>query len=324
MITTIRMKKETAIPELKKRISLEDDAPISFEPRELVSFALPHLHPHFDSFFWDSSVYQRVYPNVLLWKVGEEGYLARYFHLHPFMVFPKSKDAKPVDAIDGTFLNQACPDLNDYYVVEDSDEMCSTELSATGQFGYLPPGRFNTIETACWLKRNAEPQHWHLFSKKLRVHSQPLSEKWTAVEAASDAIFDELRNCLKDPSLFVHFHTIFREAANLLLGRLWNEGMRRLAFFGIGSLTEMMMPSVKAVGFEIAGLFDSNPDKHGKDFLGHEIKNPSEITRTPCDAILITAVVPKFILEIRDFIQTNNPGKNIAVIAASEELCEYL
>ena len=134
----VRLNQEAVTPVLRKDYLSPDGVRLTVSPRELVRLAMANLHGLSEMHFFDAPDID-LSPSALYWKVNSEGLVARCFHLHPMLVYPRISDAAFSTTIDDDFLRMACPDPADEYVVTNSDVFCACELSSTArevsQFG---------------------------------------------------------------------------------------------------------------------------------------------------------------------------------------------
>ncbi len=130
---------------------------------------------------------------ALYWRVGEEGLLAHCFHLHPILVYPRVKNAPFTKTIDGDYLEAACPDPADTYIITDSDEFSAWELSDVER-------RVKTISRAQplrdvvkWIREQTTPRHRILVKSTIRIHTGPADEgAWRQTEREADGAIGKL------------------------------------------------------------------------------------------------------------------------------------
>ena len=72
--------------------------------------------------------------SFMFWPVMDEGFLMRCFHLHPVLINPRGNFPDFSFTIDGSaFVQQACPDLNDLHIVDDSDDVMYFSIAPSSQ-----------------------------------------------------------------------------------------------------------------------------------------------------------------------------------------------
>lgn len=224
MVAGIRVVKETFVPTLLQQFRSKSDFSISISSRELVKIALDHLHPVTKSLFWNSKEFSG-WPSHLYWDVNQEGLLARCFHLHPLVVNPSRRGLSFSSTIDADYFSLACPDLNDLYVVVDSDEMVCCEISSLAQSaGTIAPNGSSVIQVARWARHQTNQHHREFVRHRIRFHFKEISEDWQQVERSSDRVVDatcrllkmmnRVRNYCKTRSycrwIWVHLRSIIR------------------------------------------------------------------------------------------------------------------
>lgn len=198
MLSSMRVTKETFLPEFHKLFNPNGNSTvISASPRQLVSLFLKHLHPCTKSLFWESKGSKSAWPSIILWDLGEEGVLVRQFHLHPLMVIPSRKDLLPSPTIDGEYISLVCENLDNVYVVEDSDDLYYCEISNRNVYPehILKEGIADVKAVATWMKYLTDPLHRHCFKNfRLKHHVGDISPLWEKVQRESDEVVNEITN----------------------------------------------------------------------------------------------------------------------------------
>jgi hypothetical protein len=189
MVSGLRLTTETAMPTLRAlRLPETYGSAEVLQPRNLMKFALENFHPEVARYCFDSSNFTQ-WPLVNLWRVGNEGFLDRSFHLHP-LVFdmrsykPEAMSIFDYDTIDGAFAFHAFPDRKKIYVETDSDAMLVFSFSSATEC--IEPMKENRAsiellrQTAYMFNVNA--LHRSFFDHAIKLHTGDLNEKWAAVE----------------------------------------------------------------------------------------------------------------------------------------------
>lgn len=199
---SVRLLKETFIPELKKQFSRNDSLqPIT--PRQLVKLGLSHLHPVTLSQIWGDDETHGTNFGHLIWKVNDEGLVIRQFHLFPLLVKPLVKEAVPTRSTDADYPLKACSNLDDVYVVQDSDEILFLDFTSLSQVTELiVHGDHNFIQSednaAKWASENTHIMHRQFVKKKIRFHWAKCSDKWRGTEERSDAVVQAILSRIED------------------------------------------------------------------------------------------------------------------------------
>lgn len=219
MASSYRMTKETYVPAMLEKFPRQKDGSIVVPKRDCVALSLNNLHPISEAFLWDSDNYHR-HPAHLYWPVkgtaepNAEGLLCRCFHIHPLMMWPQRKDVTPPSTIDGKFIAEACPNYDDIYVVEDSDDIFIPEITSLSDHGLmkalLPNGskvmqflqinsrldnalQMKTLVMANWAQRATDKYHRRYIGYKVRNHTGHMTPAlWAKAERESDEVVSQI------------------------------------------------------------------------------------------------------------------------------------
>jgi len=126
---------------------------------------MQHLHPITEAAFWGQPYFGKV-PASIYWKIGDQGMLARNFHMHPLLVDPATvpdsyfgrKQMATID--DDLLLSMGCG-VDDIHIVTDSDSVLLFELSdETKLTGLTNRKKFATREDVVrWARKWTNPLH---------------------------------------------------------------------------------------------------------------------------------------------------------------------
>lgn len=198
--TDLRVSRETFVEEFLQKFPPQGNEIISVSSRELVKLSLEHLHPFAQASCWESSTSNR-WPSQINWRVNSRGLVARCFHIHPLMINPSRKDILPSITYDADYMIQACPNLNEFYIVEDSDEATCASITSMTDPGLasqiLPDRRSSEIGVAAWASLNVSSHHCYFFNHKLRIHADEVSVEWETVEKQADRIAGQINLWIK-------------------------------------------------------------------------------------------------------------------------------
>jgi hypothetical protein len=187
-VVGLRLMKEDVVPLLMERHRSADGLGLDVSPRDLMAIALKYLHPITMMHLHDAPNYD-IMPQEVFWRVGNEGIVARCFHIHPILVYPRVRNAPFTTTVDDDYLRAACPDAADEYVVADSDEFCLCELSAVHHGTTGLPRTDSNGNIAHWAWANARPHHFEHFCRRILLHAGRKSEDaWQAACARSDEV----------------------------------------------------------------------------------------------------------------------------------------
>lgn len=167
-------------------------AEVAIPCRELVRSGLDNLHPISNGHLVENGrvrAFQHLYH-----RIGSRGLLARGFHLHPLLVWPRNPEATIRNTLDDEYIERACPDPADWFIATDSDEMCVFEFSErchkTAMVAEKPLG---DRELANFLHKCTTDAHRRHVLSRVRVHTGEVTEaEWAAVEPDSDALVENM------------------------------------------------------------------------------------------------------------------------------------
>lgn len=87
----------------------------------------------------------------------------------------------------------------------------------------------------------------------------------------------------------VRLYTTIKDYVLDQISPLKGEGKMRLALFGAAETCEVVLSALRNTDFQVVGLLDNDPDKHGKFFNGYVISPPHVLDQMVCDAVVITS-----------------------------------
>lgn len=196
-----RLNSDSFVPAAIEQFRSEDKSLIDVPSRPLCALGLKHLHRSTREFFWRADTGASLNPVGLVWEVAGEGLLAHFFHLHPLLVYSRNKFASFEGTIDNELALAACPDPNDYHVVEDSDEFLIFELSKPSHLIIGLYRKESVIDVCAWALGGANATHRWLARHPLRLHRCDVdSRKWGPVEQEARRVVEK---ALVEPGVFL-------------------------------------------------------------------------------------------------------------------------
>lgn len=184
-VTGIRTKKHGVTVDLKRSF-LAPDGTIIIQPRDLVRVGLENLHANGRASFFSEGEGPLI-PANLYWRAGNGGFVARCFHLHPIVVRPQQNNVVFRGTVDDDFVEVACPDATNDYVVSDSDEFMMIEVSDTARLILTTCRKRSVADVIGWAEQFANRRHRQLFATATMIHdeaSDPAVWKHAETEAA--------------------------------------------------------------------------------------------------------------------------------------------
>jgi len=90
------------------------------------------------------------------------------------------------------------------------------------------------------------------------------------------------------------------------LAEIRRDGVERIVFYGAGEVMEVTLPLAEAMGLEVVGVVDDDPEKQGEEREGLVVGPPSCVRSLEADAVLITTL--RHAGEIRERIGEGGEG----------------
>ena len=197
IVPSLRVVKESVTLQLRRQYMPTPGKPLAASARELVRLGISHMHPDCRTRFWDSKDFTPN-PVTVQWRVDDDGFILRGFHLHPLLIFPTHSSGNALSTLDDDLLLLACPDYDLFHVVEDSDDGFFVDLSTLphGRWAGHPQKKKNRPNTV-WRMARMSPEfanlhHRRLFLHPMRVHAREISglsiDAYHRVKEKSEAV----------------------------------------------------------------------------------------------------------------------------------------
>ncbi len=195
--TGTRLTKETFVPDFLQQFRPHQEYSVTLPPRVLVNAALPHLHPTTKSLFLNDRC-SNSWPSLLYWHAPDGGILARCFHLHPIMINPLVKGVIPKSSVDDDYIAAVCPNADDFYVIEDSDEIIGFEISSQHHLvGEMVPSEPTALQIAVWAYYFANDRHQEFVNHRILIHDGNLSPQWQKTIHQSDEFLRSIQHYIR-------------------------------------------------------------------------------------------------------------------------------
>ena len=206
MIAAPRVFMPTFVPEMRRRFLDETTDVVSIPPRDLVRLGMTHWHPVTKALFWGRPFFSN-WPSILYWSLGQDGVLARYFHMHPLLVNPRMLLADFADrttsTIDGDLMMSMQSHPEDIYIVTDSDEILIFEASDESiDTGLVGRARVTTEEDLIEFARRAvNPMHEQFVRQRVWFHANGRAaiERYWNIVVESDELISRVLEGMRRP-----------------------------------------------------------------------------------------------------------------------------
>jgi len=206
-MTGLRLLKPGVVPELRRFKASKEGPVLTITPRELLRSGMRNLHPiTLDHFFEPEQDSDGLVPANLFWRVGQDGILARCFHLHPLMVYPRRKYMPFAGTVDDDLVELSCPDPRDTYWITDSDELLACEISDPAHTVRTAFAKGSVPDIVAWAEYGASRRHRMNVRMSIRLHAGEVDPTaWQEAEARASTVIDAVLGALNQRPLKLLF-----------------------------------------------------------------------------------------------------------------------
>ena len=190
LINGPRLLSETFIPVFQTMLQDIKKPYVILPSRQAVRLAMTHLHPWDKSLFWDAAEKGRP-ASFMYWWVGSEGFIMRCFHIFPALIKPETVYPDFPSTLDASnFVGLACPDVNDAYLVNDSDKVMFFSIAEAAQSAeWIDRPKQGLTGILKWvLGYGLYPHNLCYLNSIFRFHTGEISQKWLLIEKQSDRL----------------------------------------------------------------------------------------------------------------------------------------
>jgi hypothetical protein len=231
LVGNFQVTAEEAMPWLRDRIG-PAAAGASLSARELMQWALGHLHPATVANTVNVSLTHNTHTNRLFWRVDDHTLLGRFYLMHMIAVRPEVSDFRIGASWDYSFVPEMCPSGN-VSVITDSDEYLVIEMQPRAhEAGFLRRGPLRPEALARSLSEWTTTQHRCNVAHSLIYHAGDVPAALPAVVAAADQYVAQVTRALPGPPQPHYGHPYWRGAIATVQeaarGRLRAEALRKL------------------------------------------------------------------------------------------------
>ena len=188
---------EDAMPWLQRRLAKRKHT-LSLQPRELMGWALNHLHSATLANTVNIPFNHNSHTNRLFWRVDGNTMLGRFYLMHMLCVRPEVTNFIIGSSCDYSFIPEMCPSGN-VETITDSDEYLVVELQPLRhEVGFLRPGPLQPRQLADSLGEWTTAIHRDNARNTLVFHAGELPAELASKIAEADAFVDKVANLLKN------------------------------------------------------------------------------------------------------------------------------
>jgi hypothetical protein len=232
LVGNFQVTAEEAVPWLRERVGPESPGYAAFSSRELMQWALGHLHPATVANTINLSQTHNAHSNRLFWRVDDKTLLGRFYLMHVIAVRPEVSDFRIGASWDYSFVPEMSP-FGNVSVITDSDEYLVIEMQPRAhEAGFLRQGPLRPEALARSLSEWTTAQHRNNVAHTLVYHAGDLPAALPATIVAADEYVAQVTNNLRAPPQPYYGHPYWRGAIATVQeaarGRLSPEAMRKL------------------------------------------------------------------------------------------------
>jgi SAM-dependent methyltransferase len=211
VVGNFQIAREDALPWLHDKIRLAKHS-LALEPRELMQWALNHLHPATLANMVNIPFSHNSHTNRLFWHIDGNTILGRFYLMHMLCVRPELTNFIVGSSCDYSFVPEMCPSGN-VEAITDSDEYLVIEMQARDhESAFLRPGPLKPRELAKSLSEWTTSVHRANANYSLVFHAGALPPQMQRSTEVADTFIAEVARHLKRTPLPVRGHPYWRGA----------------------------------------------------------------------------------------------------------------
>jgi hypothetical protein len=162
---------EDAAPQFHRKFEQEGPE-LTIPPRELMSWALDHLHPMTAANMVNFPLSHTAHTNRLFWRVDQDTLIGRFYLMHMICIRPEIGDFVIGSSCDYSFIPEMCPSGSVEALI-DSDEYLVVEMQPREhEKGFLRIGPFDPAALAATLSEWTTARHRENARSTLVFHAK--------------------------------------------------------------------------------------------------------------------------------------------------------
>lgn len=203
--------REDALPWLQNQLLLGTHG-LALQPRELMRWALNHVHPATLANTVNIPLIHNSHTNRLFWRVDSETMLGRFYLMHMICVRPEVTDFIIGASCDYSFIPEMCPSGN-VEAIADSDEYLVIEMQpGQHESGFLRPGPLQAGVLAKSLSEWTTRTHRENARNTVIFHAGQLPAQLAGAVGEADRFVDGVARRLRRQPIPYRGHPYWRGA----------------------------------------------------------------------------------------------------------------
>lgn len=211
VVGNLQVATEDALPSLRLKLATSKDA-LVVPPRELMQWALNHLHPALVANTVNIPFSHNAHTNRLFWRIDGRTILGRFYLMHMLCVRPEITDFIIGASCDYSFVPEMCPSGN-IEAVTDSDEYLVIEMQPRNhEAAFLRPGPLQPRALAKSLSDWTTQTHRDNARHSMVFHAAELPENLASSIKIADKYVADVAGFLRREPLPYRGHPFWRGA----------------------------------------------------------------------------------------------------------------
>jgi hypothetical protein len=196
LVGNFQVVEEEALPWLTDR-QQASPAALSLRPRELMSWALSHLHPATVANTVNYPIVHNDHTNRLFWRVDNQTLIGRFYLMHMIAIRPETRDFVIGSSCDYSFIPEMCPS-NNVEIIADSDDYLVIELQPRDhESNSLKSGPQSATKLARTLSEWTTARHRENSKTTVVYHAGEIPEAIGKARAEADRFLSQVTSRLK-------------------------------------------------------------------------------------------------------------------------------
>jgi 2-polyprenyl-3-methyl-5-hydroxy-6-metoxy-1,4-benzoquinol methylase len=196
VVGNLQVDEEEASPWLRHKLRLPDQS-LVLPPRELMRWALKHLHPATLANIVNIPLSHNSHTNRLFWRVDGDTVLGRFYLMHMLCVRPELTDFEIGASCDYSFIPEMCPSGN-VEAITNSDEYLVIEMQPRGhESNFLRPGPLSPKALAWSLTEWTTATHRANAHTSVIFHADDIPATVGAIMVEADAFIENVEHAIR-------------------------------------------------------------------------------------------------------------------------------
>jgi len=211
LVGNFQVSREDAMPWLLDKLS-SAKLSLSLPPRQLMQWALNHLHPTTLANIVNIPFSHNSHTNRLFWRVDGTTILGRFYLMHMLCVRPETTDFIIGASCDYSFVPEMCPSGN-VEAITDSDDYLVIEMQPRDhEAAFLRPGPLKPSALAKSLSEWTTASHRENARHSLIFHADDITADLAASSGEADAFLEKVASAMRRKPLPHRGHPYWRGA----------------------------------------------------------------------------------------------------------------